>query len=66
MTIWIHVFELSDLKFVGETDRAEANFKAVHNSANGSKKEYLFGALVGLVRLAKILTHYGYKILLKV
>lgn len=35
---------------VGEIERAEINFKAVHNSANAAKKEFLFGALVGLVR----------------
>jgi hypothetical protein len=31
-------------------ERAEVNFKAVYNSAITTKKEYLFGALVGMVR----------------
>ena len=35
----------------GEVERAEVNFKAVYSSATATKKEYLFGALVGLVRL---------------
>lgn len=39
-------------RITGEIDRAETYFKTVHNSANASKKEYMFGALVGLVSLA--------------
>ena len=49
MTHGSNVHNTTNLKYVGEVERAEVNFKAVHNSANGSKKEYLFGALVGLV-----------------
>lgn len=50
MTCGSYACNKSNLIYVGEIERAEVNFKAVHNSANGSKKEYLFGALVGLVR----------------
>ena len=50
MTHGSYIYDTSNVLYVGEIERAEVNFKAVHNSANGSKKEYLFGALVGLVR----------------
>lgn len=66
MTHRILVSNLRILEIVGENDRAEINFKAVQSSANGSKKEYLFGALVGLVRSAYYLQHYQHKIFLSV
>ena len=40
---------VSNSLFTGDIDRAETYFKTVHSSANASKKEYMFGALVGLV-----------------
>ena len=49
MTYVSYTSNTSNIAYVGEIERAEVNFKAVHNIANGSKKEYLFGALVGLV-----------------
>jgi hypothetical protein len=57
MTHGSNVCNASNLMYVGEIERAEVNFKAVHNSANGSKKEYLFGALVGLVRTEQLSNH---------
>ena len=57
MTYVSYTCNTSNLMYVGEIERAEVNFKAVHSSANGSKKEYLFGALVGLVRTEQLSNH---------